>query len=354
MNIKDDKLLKLLSSKVEPKISIILPIHPETPQIEENILTYKNLLKDVKKDLELNYPRRQWENTVEQLDSLLLDRQLFSTSKRALIVFANNETMEICEMNHKVSPKAHVGTTFLVQDLLLPVENIDKPDYIVNTSRDRINVFDIDSLKEIKLHQIHHKFSDYYSDFDAESNVNSGSYGGKNIAQYHGHRSKPEEQERDQEIYYRYLDKAFSSYYRENGETYLLTGLPEVLDVYLNSYGNSPYIGGVIHSSILNLSHQELNEKINEYKYFEDIAMMEKTKHELHKALNQEKLIQDLNTIGFALDNHDVRTLVLVNDGKSYSIDHNKILVQSILNQTNCQVIYDEEESAPSINAIVY
>ncbi|MQS77324.1 hypothetical protein FHL06_13490, partial [Lactobacillus halodurans] len=71
MKLKNDNLMKLLTSELEPKISIILPIHPETPQAETNLLAYKNLLKDVKKDLELNYPRREWNNAAKNLESLI-------------------------------------------------------------------------------------------------------------------------------------------------------------------------------------------------------------------------------------------------------------------------------------------
>lgn len=352
MRIKDDKLLKLLSSKTEPKISIILPVKPETPQIEENILNYKNLLKDVLKDLELNYPRRLWDMAAKNLNSLLLDRQLFSTAKNSLLIFANNEQMEVCELQHKVMPKAHVGTTFLVQDLLLPEENLTKPDYLVNISRDRINVFDIDSLKEVELEGIHARFADYYPDFDAESNVNVGSYGGKN-PNFHGHRAKAEEQQKDQTIYYQYLDRALNSLHAKKGYSFILTGLPEVLDVYLNM-GNRKYVDGVIHASILNLNHQELLEKVSEYKNFESLALTEKIKHDLHRADNQERLLHDLDMINFALENRDVRELVSCNDGLSYSVEHNKMMVESLLKRINCRVLYSEEAVVPQMRAIVY
>lgn len=349
MRIKDDKLL---SSKTEPKISIILPVKPETPQIEENILNYKNLLKDVLKDLELNYSRRFWDMAAKNLNCLLLDRQLFSTAKNSLLIFANNEQMEVCELQHKVMPKAHVGTTFLVQDLLLPEENLTKPDYLVNISRDRINVFDIDSLKEVELEGIHARFADYYPDFDAESNVNVGSYGGKN-PNFHGHRAKAEEQQKDQTIYYQYLNRALNSLYAKRGYSFILTGLPEVLDVYLNM-GNRKYVDGVIHASILNLNHQELLEKVSEYKNFESLALTEKIKHDLHRADNQERLLHDLDMINFALENRDVRELVSCNDGLSYSVEHNKMMVESLLKRINCRVLYSEEAVVPQMRAIVY
>ena len=92
-------LMKLLSSDIEPKISIIMPIYQQTQQVEVNLITYKNLLKEVKKELG-QYPRREWIKAVEQLESLLLDRKLWNETKTALLIFANNEAIEICEVEH--------------------------------------------------------------------------------------------------------------------------------------------------------------------------------------------------------------------------------------------------------------
>ena len=335
MKLKNDNLMKLLTSDNEPKISIILPIHPETPQAETNLLAYKNLLKDVKKDLELNYPRREWNNAVKNLESLILDRKLWNSDKRALLIFVNNENMEIRAMEHTVLAKEHVGNTFLIQDLLLPEENVKRPDYLLNISRDRINVIDIDSLKEVELPDLHTRFSDYYSDFDANSNVNSGSYGGL-TATYHGHRTKSEEQQKDQSIYYQYLDK-------------------ELTNVYLKSYKNSPYIGGIMHGSVMNLSRAELAERVNDYFAFERIAEVEQVKNNVKAAGEKNRVINDLSIIDLALNNRDVKSLVSFNDGSSYSVEHNKLLIKSLINKINCRVLYTPgDNSYPSMNAILY
>ena len=354
MKLKNDNLMRLLASDMEPKISIILPIHPETPQAESNLLAYKNLLKDVKKDLEYNYPRREWSNAVDNLDSLILDRKLWNNAQKALLIFANNETIEICEMEHTVLAKEHVGSTFLVQDLLLPEENIQRPDYLLNLSRDRVNVFDINSLKEIELEGLHQKFSDYYSDFDANSNLNSGSYGGM-TATYHGHRAKAEEQQKDQTIYYQYLDRELTKIHRIHGYTFVFAGLPEMFDTYLNSYESSSYIGGIIRGSMMNLSHNELSKRINEYFAFERTADIERVKHDVKMAQKNQRVVNDLNIINFALDNRDVKSLVSFNDGSSYSVDHNKLLIKSLINKIHCRVVYTPNDSRyPSMNAIVY
>lgn len=349
----NDNLMKILTSDVEPKISIILPIHPETPQAESNLLAYKNLLKDVKKDLELNYPRREWDSAVENLEALILDRSLWNSSQKALIIYANNEAIEVCQMNHTVLAKEHVGSTFLVQDLLLPEESISKADYLINISRDRINVFAGDSLRGVELEGIYTKFSDYYDDFDANSNLNSGSYGGG--VNYHGHRTKSEEQQKDQVIYYQYLDKELSKMHQERGDTFILAGLPEVLDVYLNSYGNGNYVNGVIHSSVMNLSHAELVQRVAELYSLEKVADVEKVKHTVEVANQNNRVVNDLNTIEIALDNQDVKSLVSFNDGSSYSVDHNRLLLKSLINKINCRVLYlQNDNSYPSMNAILY
>lgn len=354
MKLNHDNLMKILSSHVEPKISIILPIHPETPNVNKNILTYKNLLKEVTKDLELNYPRRQWSDAVAQLNSLLLNRVIWHDSEKALLIFANNETMEVCEMEHTVMPKQHVGSTFLVQDLLLPEEYVERPDYLINLSRDRINVFDTDTLQEVELAGVHNRFDNYYDDFDADSNLNSGGYGGKEVS-YHGHRSKSEEQQKDQGIYYQYLNHELSTLNREIGYTFVLAGLPEMLDVYLKNYGESKYISGIMRGSLLNLTTKELSKRLNDYYHFERIADIESVKQSIEDAAKYNRVINDPHIIDFALNNRDVKSLVSFNDGNSYSVDHNKLLVKSIVNKIKCRVLYNEgDKQYSSMNAILY
>ena len=354
MKLQNDNLMKLLKSDLEPKISIILPIHPTTPQAESNLLAYKNLLKDVKKDLEYNYPRREWNQAVENLEALILDRKLWNSSKKALLIFANNEQIEICEMEHTVLAKEHVGNTFLVQDLLLPEEEVHRPEYLINLSRDRINIYDIKSLNEVEIEGIHSKFSDYYTDFDANSNLNSGSYGGLTAA-YHGHRTKSEEQQKDQTIYYRYLNRELSKLHRETGKTVILTGLPETLDIYLKSYEDSAYIGGVIRESVINPSRTVLAEIINNFFAAQRLAEVEQVKQDVKLAEEKQRVVSDISIIDSALNNRIVKSLVSFNDGSSYSVEHNKLLIKSLLNKISCRVLYTPGDTCyPSINAILY
>lgn len=352
--MKDKKLMNLLASSLEPKISIILPIHPETPQIEDNILTYKNLLKDTKKDLELNYPRREWNQAVEKLEALLMDRTLWNNSKKALLIFANNEDMIIKEMEHTVLAKQHVGNTYLVQDLLLPEENTTAPQYLINLSRDRINIFDMNTLKEVKIDGLYTRFSDYYADFDANSNLNSRTIGRMNTA-YHGHRAKSEEQQKDQAIYYRYLDRELNDLHKSRGMGFIISGLPEVLDVYLSSYGGRDYLEGVLRSSILNMSKKELADKIKELYSFERLANIEKVKQDVEIAEGKNRILRDLDRIDLALTTKNVKSLISFNDGRSYSVEHNKLLLKSLLNKVYCRVLYTPgDRSVPSMNAILY
>ncbi|APX71147.1 hypothetical protein M5C72_10275 [Companilactobacillus allii] len=349
------ELLNLLSSKVEPKISIILPIHPETPQVNNNILIYKNLLKDVKKDLELNYPRRDWSNAVEKLDALILDRTLWSNAGPAVLIFATNDDVQICEMNHDVEPKSHVGNTFLIQDLFLQEELTDAPQYIINISRDRINIVDVKTLKAINTEKIYTKFADYYSDFDVDSNLNTGSYGGLNTSNYHGHRSKPEEQEKDQLIYYRYLNRELTKLSKENGYSFIISGLPEVLDTYLNNYGNSSYIYDVIRGSVLNLSQNELKNKLNQLSVDKRMHNAELLQQEYNQADRQDKVLSDVDSINHAITDKRVKSIISFNIGNSYSIDQNKLMLKAALNKINCRVLNANElTDLPNISAIVY
>jgi len=257
-------------------------------------------------------------------------------------------------MEHTVLAKQHVGSTFLVQDLLLPEENEDRPNFLINLSRDRINIFDVYSFREVKIDGLYNRFSDYYEDFDANSNLNSVSRGGLN-AGFHGHRSKSEEQQKDQAIYYQYLNRELTEIHNRKGYSFVLAGLPEALDVYLNKYHDKGYIHGIMYESLLNLSHQELSERVDGYRQIERIADIQRIKHDVEEAKQQNHLLDNLSRIEAAIRDRDVKSLISFNDGNSYSIDHNKLLIQSLLNRIHCRVLYSpEDQNYPSMNAIVY
>jgi len=77
--------------------------------------------------------------------------------------------------------------------------------------------------------------------------------------------------------------------------------------------------------------------------------------HEIHVAAQQDRLISDLDTIDFALNNEDVKSLVSFNDGSSYSVTQNKLLIKSLTNKINSRVVYTpDNRKFASMNAILY
>src|SRR5699024_12475237 len=105
----------------------------------------------------------------------------------------------LCADNH------HIYTSLFIQDLLLPEERIHQADYLIDLSRDRIQVYNVRTLKKANLAGLHTHFDDYYDDFDVSANLNSRSVG--EVIFYHGYRAKSEQQQKNQVIYYRYLDQ---------------------------------------------------------------------------------------------------------------------------------------------------
>ena len=53
----------------------------------------------------------------------------------------------------------------MIQDLLLPEERIHQADYLIDLSRDRIQVYNVRTLKKANLAGLHTHFDDYYDDF---------------------------------------------------------------------------------------------------------------------------------------------------------------------------------------------
>jgi len=110
-----------------------------------------------------------------------------------------------------------------------------------------------------------------------------------------------------------------------------------------------------MHGSLANLSYSEMSARLQEFYSFERIAEAEQLMHEIHVADQQNRVINDLETIEFALNNEGVKELISFADGRSYSVEHNKLLIKSLKNKINSHVVYTpDSRKYPSMNAILY
>lgn len=190
-----------------PKISIYMPTHRTQPDNKQDAILFKNLLQQSKDQLAESYPRRVWLSMVEQLEQLQKDSDFWNKRTEGLAVLLDESGLEVFELSHSPQQRLVVDEHFYLIPLMRH-QGEHEAAYLIDLSKDRITFYRIEGEQAIMIEpeQIKTSFPEMFDDFDADSQVNFGSYKGGQVA-YHGHRSKSEEQQKDREKYFRYLDQ---------------------------------------------------------------------------------------------------------------------------------------------------
>jgi hypothetical protein len=283
-------ILKYGANSASPKVTIILPTHRRTPENQQDKIVFKNLIKQAQ--VELNkYPRRCWEALTKRIMQLLDDTGFWLHTSEGLVVLGCEERMETFKLNYDVERCVKVGGDFHIGPLFVLHETLVNT-YLVDLSKDRIELYCVSKNSVVKMEddEIETSFSDLFDDWDVDSNLNVGTYSGLK-GMRHGHRTKPEEIEKDREKYFRYLDRKFGEISKSSGHRFILAGIPDNLAAFKKIAQEGSYYAQTIAHPLSSLDESELLEKTRKIlkpaleKTIEDLG------NEIHKAENASKLL---------------------------------------------------------------
>lgn len=221
-------LLKQERAADQPRISIYLSLHPTGTDREADLIVYKNLLAEAETELDKRYPRRSWEESMKRLRRLPEEEALFIQRKLSgMVILASGESLDVFQLMHKLDSGVFVSKSFHVLPLLAFYEAFDEV-ILAELGRDRVRLYAANryGIEPYRAPDIITNFDELFDDFDNDSNVNFGSYGGQTGqgGMYHGHRTSSEEADKDRDKYFRYLDEGFSQLHRHEKQAVLLAG----------------------------------------------------------------------------------------------------------------------------------
>ena len=240
---KLDAFLKRARAEQLPRISLYLPTHRKPPENQQDPIVYKNLVQEAEKELADKYPRRDWEAAIAALKDLeQREPDIWSHAQDGLAVLAAGEELETFRLQYAPQPKVVVGMAFHVLRLFSYLERHDAA-ILADLGRDRLHTWLVNryGMEEFEPQGIKTSFPELFDDFDANANLRTGSYGGLG-GSFHGHGSPGEEQEKDRDKYFRYLDSALSQLHREEGLPILLAGTMETITAFRQAAKGTFYL----------------------------------------------------------------------------------------------------------------
>ncbi len=263
-----EKLEKIIQQEREadlPTISLYMPTHRTKPDNMQDPIQFKNLLQDAEKLLVENYPRRDWEDTLNLLYDLHKEVEPFwQYNLDGLAVLATGEDVEVFRLRYAPEPRVFVGDEFHIVELLGMLETYDEIT-VANISKDRVKLYNANRYghESFEPDDFATSFEALFDDFDDNASLNFGTYGG-NESSYHGHRARPEEAEKDRDKYYHYLDDHFAELNRKNQQPILLAGTKENVAAFRQIANENIYLDTEVGQPIDSLEDSDLQEKLIE------------------------------------------------------------------------------------------
>lgn len=346
------QLLNQDSTRSPLKVTLAFPTLRNFVDNEKTRIIYNNLLKELQNDLSNKFPKREWKDLFDQLQEYGNDLEFFSSSGNGILLFADLDIIYKIDIPHNLSAYVYAGDQFLIKDIFGFDKTYRKPKYIIEIGKDRCFSWDTQNFDPIVLKDIPYNITDYYDDFDNDSNLNVGNYGGLD-GSYHGHRTKDEEEKKSQKNYYQYLIKKIETLASEEQITILLCGVQEVIDNFLSLTQDQSHIFSTLKTPLSKLTKKEMIDIVEELFSKQRNHEIEKLNLELENEKIKNNVIHDIQTINYDLERGLIKKVILFNTSEGYSIEQNQLIIACV--KQNVEVInLDNNQNATPLNAILY
>ncbi|MDD2426743.1 MAG: hypothetical protein PHR78_01520 [Eubacteriales bacterium] len=239
--------------RIHPKIrkmndenGTVLSLYQSTPYEASapgsNAIRFKNLIREAEEKLSKHLDRKALKEQMEILQDLQKDTVFWNDRSEAFALFLRDGELLIYNLSEPVEDMVVVQGILHLLPLLAAEQHISTH-YILDISKDRFNLYrgDGSNLTEIEDHGLL-SFNELFPDFDADSNVNFGSYGGIGGSAFHGHRSPAEMKEIDKIKYYRYLEENLTPFFKKKGHHVILAGVRDNMADWRSVASNELYL----------------------------------------------------------------------------------------------------------------
>lgn len=211
-SIIEDDLRSLLAEHAPPCLSLYLPTHRRHPENLQDPIRYKNLLKALERSLLSQCSAGEANTLLDPFQSLARDTDYWNHTWDGLAVFAARGLFRVIRLQRPVSELALVANSFHVKPLLRILQSAERYQ-VLTLNRRQIGLFEgnRDRLDEVELAAgVPRTITEALGAELTDPHQTVASYGGTALgsSMRHGHGSKQDELEIDEERFFRAVDRA--------------------------------------------------------------------------------------------------------------------------------------------------
>ncbi len=230
-----------------PAISIHMSTHRAGPDVQQDPIRFKNLLKTAEETLHESMRAPDIAKLLAPAYDLLGDTAFWRGSTEGLAVFVGTDDFRVFRLDVEVPESVMVAERFSIRPVL-PALGVDERFYVLALSKKCVR------LLEGTRHEVHEldltgapqsladalKYDEYQRQVQFHSGTPAGAAGGKRAAMFHGHGGVPDVEKSNLLRYFRLIDRGMHELLRDEDAPLLLAGVDYLMPLYkeASSYAN--------------------------------------------------------------------------------------------------------------------
>lgn len=221
---------ELLNAKEGPFISLYQPTHRHSPENKQDVIRFKNLIKEIENSLIQKDPKKETSSILNIFLKLSEDKEFWKHSYEGMgVLYAEGQAI-IYKLRRPVKEFVVVSDSFHVKPLIRNFQSADRY-HALGLNREGFTIFEGNryGFDEVDLDEdIPTNIKEVLGE-DFTSSYITGRYGGAGAhGTFHGHGSRKEEIEKDTEKFFRFVDRAvLENYSRPTQLPLILVALAE-------------------------------------------------------------------------------------------------------------------------------
>lgn len=311
---------ELLAVNQAPCISLYMPTHRSHPEKLQDVIRFKNLIKELEASLSKKYAANEIKKSLEPFESLVNNTKIWNQTLEGLAVFSAAGIFKTLKLQESVKEMAMVADSFHTKPLRQYLQSTDRY-HVLSLGLKEIQLFEGNRHTLVKielLSDIPTTITEALGDelTDKHSTVASyGGTGGNSTNMHHGQGGKKDEEDIDTERFFRVVSKSiYENYSKPTGLPLILAALPNHHNLFQKVSKNSLLLSNGIEINPESVSIDKLADlawSIMEPEYLLKLdALVEKFAQEKADGRGSD----DMNEIGVAAVAGKVDTLIIEAD----------------------------------------
>lgn len=220
--------LAALRSQQPPCISLYQPTHRHHPDNQQDLIRYRNLVREIERSLGQKYPSRDVRALLGPYRDLEADTRFWRHRTDGLAILSSPDTFEVFELQRPVQEHVDVSNSFYTKPLVRIVQSADRYQ-ILCLSRQEAALYEgnRDALDRVELTDVPATLTEALGEEVTAPRVAVRSApGGATV--YYGAGQRPDEVDKDRDRFFRAVDRAIlEQYSRPSGLPLILAALTE-------------------------------------------------------------------------------------------------------------------------------